>query len=62
MNAPTCTSRVTGIPDSVDLWLALARLESYEKARKVCFVFLCVLCPPGHPARSPRPSGAVRVD
>jgi hypothetical protein len=24
-----------GIPDSVDLWLALARLETYEKARKV---------------------------
>lgn len=24
-----------GIPDNVDLWLALARLESYEKARKV---------------------------
>jgi len=31
-----------GIPDNVDLWLALARLESYEKARKVHATFQVV--------------------
>lgn len=34
---------LTGIPDSVDLWLALARLESYEKARKVRSCYVCAL-------------------